>query len=202
MQIKSLIDKIEEMESVEEITNTVINNFNDYPNIKAGFKSFISDQERYSIEKFRQQIINILNVVNNFSEEEFDALNLAIEDVGPWDFEETVESINRDDYIYFPDVESDYDLGETYVEYVGSIEEAVSEEDLTDYIDLQELAQDIFETNEEEDLDIDDCMDIAREEVAEHPNDFLDYFDYDAFGKDLRLNDGYFIGSTGAIWIQ
>lgn len=202
MQITDLIDKIEEIESIEEITNIVVNNFDDYPNIMSGFKSFINNQERYSLNKFKQQITNILNVVNNFSEEEFEALNIAIESTGPWDFEDTVESINRDDYIYFPGVESDYDLGKTYVDYIGDIKEAVGEEDLADYIDIREVAQDYYNNNEDKNLDLEDYIDIAREEVAENPEDFLDFFDFDAFGKDLRLIDGYFIGSTGAIWIQ
>ena len=202
MQITNLIDKIEETESIEEITNSVINNFEEYPNIKSGFKSFINNQERYSIGKFRQEIINILNVINNFSEEEFEALNLAIEDLGPWDFEETVEAINRDDYIYFPDVESDRDLGETYVNYIGSIEDAVGEENLADYINIRELAQEYYDDSDDNEFDLEDYVDFAREEIIEHPKDFLDFFDYDAFGKDLRLVDGYFIGSTGAIWIQ
>ena len=203
MRINLLIDKVEEMESVEEITNTVVNNFEDYPNIKLGF---ISDQERYSVNKFRQQIINILNVINNFSIEEFDALNLAIEDVGPWDFEEIVDAINREDYIYFPDVESDYDLGEAYVDYVGSVEEAVDKTDLTDYINIRAVADYFYEENEEfeeeNDLDIEDYIDIAKDEVEDNPEKFLKFFNYEAFGKDLRLVDGYYIGSTGAIWIQ
>lgn len=206
MRINLLIDKVEEMESVEEITNTVVNNFEDYPNIKLGFKSFISDQERYSVNKFRQQIINILNVINNFSIEEFDALNLAIEDVGPWDFEEIVDAINREDYIYFPDVESDYDLGEAYVDYVGSVEEAVDKTDLADYINIRAVADYFYEENEEfaeeNDLDIEDYIDIAKDEVEDNPEKFLKFFNYEAFGKDLRLVDGYYIGSTGAIWIQ
>lgn len=206
MRINLLIDKVEEMESVEEITNTVVNNFEDYPNIKLGFKSFISDQERYSVNKFRQQIINILNVINNFSVEEFDALNLAIEDVGPWDFEEIVDAINREDYIYFPDVESDYDLGEAYVDYVGSVEEAVDKTDLADYINIRAVADYFYEENEEfaeeNDLDIEDYIDIAKDEVEDNPEKFLKFFNYEAFGKDLRLVDGYYIGSTGAIWIQ
>lgn len=202
MSLTDLVDVVETLTTVEEITNTIVGNFEDYPNIQAGFKSYISDIERYDFDDFKQDVINMLNAINNFSEEEFGALNLALEDLGSWYFEEAVDAVNRDDYIYFPEVESDYDLGETYVKYVGSIEDAVGREDLPDYINVEEIAKSYYEDKEDEDVDLEDYISAVAIEVEEHPEDFLDFFDYEAFGSDLRVNDGWYIGNTGAIWTQ
>ena len=206
MRIVELMSRLDSLENVDEITTLVVNNFDSYPNIQSGFKSFISDLDTRDIETFRQQIVNLLSVINNFTENEFDALNLALESVGPWYFEDTVETINRGDFIYFPEVESDYDLGVAYVDMIGSIADAVGKDRLDLYINVRDVAEAMYRDDEdyaqENNLDVEDFEEIAGEEIAANPEQFAEeYFDYEAFGRDLRIGDGYYIGNTGAIWI-
>lgn len=206
MRIVELMSQLDSLENVNEITTLVVNNFDSYPNIQSGFKSFISDLDTRDIETFRQQIVNLLSVINNFTENEFDALNLALESVGPWYFEDTVETVNRGDFIYFPEVESDYDLGVAYVDMIGSIADAVGKDRLDLYINVRDVAEAMYRDDEdyaqENNLDVEDFEEIAGEEIAANPEQFAEeYFDYEAFGRDLRIGDGYYIGNTGAIWI-
>ena len=126
--------------------------------------------------------------------------------MGPWYFEDTVETVNRGDFIYFPEVESDYDLGVAYVDMIGSIADAVGKDRLDLYINVRDVAEAMYRDDEdyaqENNLDVEDFEEIAGEEIAANPEQFAEeYFDYEAFGRDLRIGDGYYIGNTGAIWI-
>ena len=209
MTLSELVDVVEQQTNVDSIINTVLGNFEDYPHLQKGFESFMGDNERYDFEDFQQNVINILNEIDNFSDDEFDALEMAIDDQGPWYFEDTVDIINRGDYIYFPGVSTDEELGKAYIDMIGSVEDAIDKSRLTFYIDIDEVA-DTFQRDaelsgdeESEDWDHDTWYDIAAEMVENNPEEYVDdYFDYDAYGRDLRIEGGWYFGDLGAISIQ
>lgn len=206
MTLTDLANVVEQQTNVDGIINTVLGNFDDYPHLKRGFESFMGDNERYDFDTFQQNVINILNEINNFSEEEFDALEIAIDDQGPWYFEDTVDIINRGSYIYFPGVDTDEELAKAYIDMNGSIEDTIDESKLVYYIDINEVAEMLQrnnQTDEDEDMDFDDWYAVAEEEVENNPKSYIDdFFDYDAFGRDLRIEGGWYFGDLGAISIQ
>ena len=207
---EDFIDDIEDVTNKEELTNKIVNEFEEYPHIQQGIKSYIDvlfKDNNDDIEDAKADLIDLLNEIYNLSDDELDALDLAVEDLGPWYFHDTVDIINRGDYIFYPDVTSDFDLGQAYIDMVGPIEDAVSKDKLSLYINVDDVAEmfmrDNKDTEEDESMDFEDWYAIAEEEVENDPERFVDdFFDYEMFGRDLRLGDGYFIGDGGAIWIQ
>lgn len=206
---EDFIDNIEGIGNTTELINRVTGEFEDYPHIQSGLKSYIESRSEDDLDDLKEELIDLLNEINNLSSNEMDALDMAADEQGPWYFDDTVDIINRGDYIYFPEVESDEDLARAYINMIGSIEDTVDKSRLIFYIDIDEVA-DMFERDaelsgdeESEDLDHDAWYDIAEEEVENNPENYVDdFFDYEAFGRDLRIEGGWYFGDLGAISTQ
>ncbi len=116
-------------------------------------------------------------------------------------FEEALNIYESGDYIFFPGVDNDEDLGKAYVDMVGF--EGVSNKE--NYIDrnsvaegIEEYLDSVDEEYSEETLDamVDEDIQTA---IADNDNGFFEnHFDYEAFGRDLNF-EGYYYADTGAI---
>ena len=141
-----------------------------------------------------------------------DALIAIIESTG--DFDNAKEIYESGDYTFFSGVEDDEGLGRAYVDMVGGLEGVTN---VGNYIDeeaykeswREAAEQDIRENNPDLDENSDEFEDevenwlngVAMEELENEKaagNDLSEYFDYEAFGRDLDF-EGYFFASTGAI---
>ena len=201
---RSLINKISNTEDPTRIRELILDGFKNYPYIVKGFAETMDNWGSLDDEDFQQEILNLLNVINNFDDSQIEALELACDDQGPWYFDDTVDVINRGDYIYYPGVDNDYDLGVANINMFGSIEEAVDKSRIPMYIDYDELAEMLYNnaTEDEEDLELNDFKQLAYELVANDPEYYAeDFFDYKAWGRDIRMGYGYYYGDTGAIVI-
>ena len=133
-------------------------------------------------------------------------------------FDEAMNIFNNGNYVFYEDVNNDYDLGYAEVEATGSVIDAVGEDKIDNYID-EDSIYDSWEADLREefandnDIDIDDidetefeeyAWDVIRENIAnaiaDNNSDFLtDWFDYEAFGRDLSFDFNY--TSYGAIYV-
>ena len=141
-----------------------------------------------------------------------DALIAIIESTG--DFENAKEIYESGDYTFFPGVEDDEGLGRAYVEMVGGLEGVTNAGNYIDEEAYKEswreaAEQDVRENNPDLDENSDEFEDevenwlngVAMEELENEKaagNDLSEYFDYEAFGRDLDF-EGYFFASTGAV---
>lgn len=208
---EAVIDVIEETPELETLIGLVEDEFEEYPDVVKGIVRFMQgfDDHGTLTEDGISQVTNLLSTINAFLPNQMEALQLAAEDQGTGYFEDTVDIINRGDYLYFPGVEDDSELGEAYVDMIGSIKDAVSEDQLPQYIDIDAVAE-MYEEFADEDSDFADAVgdmdagrwyEFAEEQVADFPENFIDYFDYDAFGRELHMTGGYYFGDLGAIAI-
>jgi len=177
---------------------------------------FINDTENVpgdlDIDEYTNpwEAIEELEYIENSDDK--DALIAIIESIG--NFDEAKEVYESGDYTFFPGAEDDEDLGRAYVDMVGGLEGVAN---VGNYIDeeaykeswREAAEQDVRENNPDLDEDSDEFEDevenwlngVAMEELENEKaagNDLSDYFDYEAFGRDLDF-EGYFFASTGAI---
>ena len=120
-----------------------------------------------------------------------------------------IEDFDAGNYTLYEGCHTDEDLAYEFIDGIGSIEDAVSSPDL--YIDEYRLRRDLrldeesyyreqYEDENGEDYDEDefqrefeDYLDGLVDEVTDSPSEFLGgnvslYFDYDRFGRDLRID--------------
>jgi len=125
-----------------------------------------------------------------------DVLTAFIEEGSYTDVDEIIKKIEDGDYIFFPGVDNDSDLGQAYVDMCGGIDAAVSKDRLRNFIDEKSI-KDNFEGAGEE-IDDDELDDYIDSMLDSGSSDFVDnYFDYDAFGRELSYD--YTYTSTGAL---
>lgn len=202
---ESLIaDKVEDMASADDVKVALEAEYADYPHVLEGLLEWIGDGEDF--EEYKENLVNLLNEIEYLeSTDQMDALEMATEDQGSSYFEDTVDIINRGDFIFFPGVEDDEELGHAFVDMCGGISAAVSQDRLATYIDIDEVAETFKEGTEDDpdlaDMDDDAWYNLAEEQVEMSPESYEDYFDYDQYGRDLRMEGGYFFGDLGAIAI-
>lgn len=202
---ESLIaDKIEDMASADDVKVALEAEYANYPHVLEGLLEWIGDGEDF--EEYKENLVNLLNEIEYLeSTDQMDALEMATEDQGSSYFEDTVDIINRGDFLFFPGVEDDEELGHAFVDMCGGISAAVSRDRLATYIDIDEVAETFKEGTEDDsdlaDMDDDAWYSLAEEQVEMSPESYEDYFDYDRYGRDLRMEGGYFFGDLGAIAI-
>ena len=202
---ESLIaDKIEDMVSADDVKVALEAEYADYPHVLEGLLEWIGDGEDF--EEYRENLVNLLNEIEYLeSTDQMDALEMATEDQGSSYFEDTVDIINRGDFIFFPGVEDDEELGHAFVDMCGGISAAVGRDRLATYIDIDLVAETFKEGMEDDpdlaDMDDDAWYSLAEEQVEMSPESYENYFDYDQYGRDLHMEGGYFFGDLGAIAI-
>ena len=125
-----------------------------------------------------------------------------------------ITDFDADDYIFYDGCFTDEDLAYEFIDSIGSIEDAVRSPEL--YIDEDMLRRDLrldeeyyyredYESENGDDYDEDDFQDAFEnyldsliDEITDNPSEFLGdnastYFDYDRFGRDIRIEaDGGF----------
>ena len=181
----------------------------------AEYEPFINDVENSPVEVSEydnapQKLEQLIKLNNSENKEIVKAI---IESGHTDDIDEAIEIADNGDYTWFPGVSSDYELGEAYINMVGSIKDTLGDR-ATNYIDESRLREDlrddatnaIYEDGEYESID-----DIPEEEIDSYVDSFIDdmliddvtlenYFDYEAFGRDLGF-DGFTFTTDGCICI-
>lgn len=123
-----------------------------------------------------------------------------LEATGDDDVDNAIEIEESGDYIWFPGVDNEYDLGKAYVDMCGDIKSAISKDRLDNYIDRDKYKESIENGLSEEDLEEMDIDGYVEELIS---NDISDgnideyYFDYEAYGRDLSYE--YTFVDGGAI---
>lgn len=132
------------------------------------------------------------------------AVRAILEANGDDDIDNAISIAESGDYFFIPDVSTDAELAEEYINQLGGVMEAVGEDRITYYLDTERMKEewqdDInaqFEEDDPEWYEVDDAMveDDIQSVFGSSSNDkyvreaqqrMLDqYFDYDAFGRDL-----------------
>lgn len=181
---------------------------------------FINDTDNvpgdFGIDEYTNpwQAIEMLETFENADNKA--ALTAIIEDQGSSNIQNALEVYESGDYIFFPGVSNDEELGEAYVNMVGGLEGV---NNIENYIDenkyreswresveqmVREAYPDLDEDSEEFEAKVEEDLDNEAQEQLEidlrDGADLSDYFDYEALGRDLDF-DGYFFASTGAIQV-
>lgn len=160
-----------------------------------------------------EQVIEWLEAYENLSENEQEAFAAIMEDQND-DFESTMNILESGDYIFFSGVDNEEDLGRAWVDMVGGIEGVSNPENYVDEDAYRESWREAAESSVREDNpDIDEDSDEFENLVEEwldnvvdeqlqldidEGRDLSDYFDYEAFGRDL-YNNGFYFADAGAI---
>ena len=186
----------------------------------------------YSNVESSLDMIEKFSNLNEYEQEVLEAIMEASSD----DIEEALDILDSGDYLYLEGVSTEYELGEAYVDMVGSIKDTVGD-DITSYIDEDQMKRDyedgareilrerVYDDSDydQEIADANDCEvgdvtdDMRDEYIEDNLDDFTqvmvdddinlaiegdldlsDYFDYEAFGRELSF-DGTF---TKNGWIR
>lgn len=181
----------------------------------AEYEPFINDIENSPIEVSEydnapsklQELVKI----NNYEDKKL--LKNALETGYTDNVDEMIKKLDDGDYIWFEGVNTDAELGEAYINMIGSIKDALGDR-AGNYIDESRLRDDlrddviniIYDDGEYEDID-----DIPEEEIESYTDSIINdellddktvenYFDYEAFGRDLGF-DGFTFTTDGCIEI-
>lgn len=181
---------------------------------------FINDTEGdipFTIDEYSNPwvVIEQLEKIEELSEDERAAFTAIMEDQND-DFDTCMDILESGDYIFFPGVETEEELGEAWVDMIGGFEGVANKEN---YIDEKAYRESWREAAEESvrddnpDIDegsdefydlVEEWLDSVVEEQLEidiaDGNDLSDYFDYGALGRDLDFS-GFYFASTGAIQV-
>lgn len=185
-----------------------------------GEEPFINDIDDYASLPFEvNEYDNVQTVVNDIKAyldlDEYDRKVIgAIIEADDCSYDEALDIFESGDYIFYEDVNNEYDLGFKEVENCGGITSAVT--DVETYIDEDkiydtwedDLRREFAEYNETDIDNIDEeaFEDYARDTISEsirvaiidNDEDFFDnWFDYQAFGRDLSFD--YVFTKYGAI---
>ena len=232
---KAILEEIEESENTEDKTMVYMNtwkNYNEYGadleayRIKEGWMTpeeglkfcekyaedepFINDVENCPIEvsEYDNAPEKLKQLIQISEFEDPKLLKNALELGEPFDY--TLEKIQDGDYIWFPGVESDYELGEAYVDMCGGIQcisdpqNYFNEDEFRDAIEYDEKLYYAGEHGidpDDEDFPEDDFeqwLDDIVEDRASNPMNDDSYFDYAKLGDELGY-DGYTFTTDGCI---
>lgn len=149
-----------------------------------------------------KQVLEQIKDLQSLSEDEAKALSAIMESQND-NYEMCKEILDSGDYIFFPDVSDDYELGHAYVDMVGGVKGISNPEK---YINQNEIEEEIRNSLEDSETEYSDEMidELAEEEIENNKNNekYLDdHFDYEALGRDLDM-DGYYFADTGAIYVM
>ena len=203
MDIVNITELVEQNPETSQLVSMVEEAFAEYPALSDGLVKYIEhmDDNGMIAEDDAQDLINLLNTVAEFSDGELEAADMITDDQNG-DVEEAIGAVERGDYLFFPGVEDDEELGKAYIDMIGSIKDAVGDF-LERYIDIQELADDMKRdpgnTADDELMDDSTWYAIAEEMVEMNPEAYEDFFDYETFGRDFHINNGAFFGQFGAV---
>ena len=148
-----------------------------------------------------KQVLEQIKDLQSLSGDEAKALSAIMESQND-NYEMCKEILDSGDYIFFPDVSDDDELGHAYVDMVGVMGVSNPEK----YINQDEIEEEIRNSLEDSETEYSDEMisELAEEEIENNKNNekYLDdHFDYEALGRDLDM-DGYYFADTGAIYVM
>lgn len=146
--------------------------------------------------------VEALDKIKKLSELDEDALDvvLSIMETDLYiSVTEAIEIQESGDYIFFPGISTDEELGEAYVDMVGfsgvsHIEQYIDEDRIKEYIQYQY----------DEQLDDDTLNQLVDDEIEANvgnENFYNTYFDYEKLGTDLQI-DGFMFVDKGAIVVN
>ena len=171
------------------------------------YEPFINDTENCPWDAEENGIAHELPNMQAYNEFEDKTLLKNLIETGRYnDIEDYISIAIDGDYIWFPGVKDDKELGEADVDMLGGIE---SVQNPWQYFDTSqranELEIDMGAEEGNEDLSRSDYEQFAEEEaenMEEAGNlDYIErYFDYEAFGRNLRM-DGFTYTTDGAVQI-
>lgn len=176
---------------------------------------FINDTDNCPIDGVNEysslSVLDDLIEYNNLSSDEREVVGAILESGYTDSVSEAVEKVNDGDYVFFPGVSDDKELGEAYVDMCGGITAAVRQEKLPEYFNENEYREEI-----EDDVrdyiakdngynSIDDVSDdelntyldsIVNDDImnaVDSKNDdfFEAHFDYEALGRELSYDYTY-----------
>ena len=181
----------------------------------AEFEPFINDVENcpFEVSEYDNAPSKLEEIIRYNEYEDKELLKNAMETGQYETVDEYIDILERGDYIWFPGVESDDDLGRAYVDMCGGINEAVGQDRISEFFDADRYKDDIEYDErlyfaEENGIDVDD-EDFPEDEfeewldaiVDDRAHNFADgddgYFDYDALGSELSYD--YTYTTDGAI---
>lgn len=144
------------------------------------------------------------SIQNNLNEEDLEEQKMIkrIEEATGYDLEECKRIYEDGEYVFFPGVEDDFNLGKAYVDMVGF--EGVT--NLSNFIDRNAIKTNIINNmNSEEDYSDEELDAMVEEDIAlaidSKAEDYLkEYFDYDHLGHTLGY-EGYTFIEDGCIGI-
>ena len=149
-----------------------------------------------------KQALEQIKDLQSLSEDEAKALSAIMESQND-NYEMCKEILDSGDYIFFPNVSDDDELGHAYVDMVGGVIGVANPEK---YINQNEIEEEIRNSLEDLETEYSDEMisELAEEEIENNKNneEYLDnHFDYEALGRALDM-DGYYFADTGAIYVM
>ena len=144
------------------------------------------------------------SIQNNLNEEDLEEQKMIkrIEEATGYDLEECKRIYEYGEYIFFPGVEDDFNLGKAYVDMFGF--EGVA--NLSNFIDRSAIKTNIINNmNSEEDYSDEELDAMVEEDIAlaidSKAEDYIEeYFDYDHLGHILGY-EGYYFIEDGCIGI-
>lgn len=146
------------------------------------------------------QVIENLEKIENIDSTDKDAF-LAILDEHNEDIEEALNILENGEYLFFPGVDNDYDLGKAYYDMVGGVNGISNPENYVNRDLVKDWVEGAMESEEDysdEDLDamVDEEIESAR--IDDNTDFFENFFDYETLGRELNYG-GFYYAKTGAI---
>ena len=175
---------------------------------------FINDTDGVPIEiSDYDNAVERLNQLKKIKEADVDedVLSAFLEEGSYTDIDEIIDKIESGDYIFFSGVHDDKALGEAFVDMCGGPIDAVGKDRISEFFDedgYKEYIEDDIRELIRKDEGYDSIDDVTEEElesyldaiisdeistaVYDNRNDFFeDWFDYEAFGRELSFDYTY-----------
>lgn len=133
---------------------------------------------------------------SGLDDEEKEAMIKRVEDATGYDLEECKRIVEDGDYVWFSGVDNEKDLGKAYVDMVGisgvgHVEQYIDEdkvkEEIKEFLDDEGEEYTEADLNAAVDIDIQDAISIGDEKYLSRN------FDYEALGRDLHIEEYYFV---------
>ena len=199
-----LYDNIDGWMDIDEAREFAEEHAEDEPFINDIINSPIDVGEYDDVES----TLDILERLQDFDEEEREIFGVLVDDIG-YSYDDAVEKIKDRDYNIYTDVWSDEDLGRSFVDALGGIEEVSHPEyyidenairgaleyDVRDYLYSEYDKDEIMEDNDLEDVDditdsmIDEWVDNHFDDVLD---DFTEQFMWDVENHEREMEDWFF----------
>lgn len=166
---------------------------------------FINDTDNCPIPGVNEysglSVLDDLIKIEELPDDEREMVGYFFEHGSYKDLDDIISKIQSGDYIFFPGVDNNTDLGQAYFDMVGigGISNPFQ------YVDRDQIMRSFRDNDFEEDLSDDDYYAMADEEIENAEADgnlqyAEDNFDYEALGRDLEI-EGYTYVSGGALMV-